>query len=164
MKYFFHTLGTNIAVIDLLLIQKVNKMKKRGAGLILSSIYMMINSIINVVVSFMFWIGSSEATGYMSPVLKITAVTYGFISIAIMFSIIGLLTFQEWARKSIKYICYTLVVIGVIFMFPIFPGIPPMTTSQIVFNILMMGFYVLISYYLNKEDVKDKFSSKYVAA
>lgn len=139
-------------------------MKKRGVGLILSSIYMGINSLINVVIAFMFWIGGSMASGYVSTLLKTTGVAFGLISAAILFSLFGLLTFQEWGRKSINYICYILVAIGITFMFPIIPNLPPMTLSQIVFNLLIMGVYGLICYYLNKKEVKDKFNSKYVAA
>lgn len=134
-------------------------MNAKPAGLIAVICYALLNAmsmiISGLVLIFAVGMVASAEPDHSVPLLLLGVVA-SVLGVALLVTIYGLWTLQEWGRKLMIWICALSIPVGLVAVYSWVPG-GSLGTANNLFQWFGIALAVLVIYYLSKEPVRALF-------
>jgi uncharacterized membrane protein (DUF2068 family) len=129
--------------------------RKKPSGIVLIAIYSGLSGVASLIGGIGLLLASAlpgMSLWYTSGGLALEA--YGAFVLA---SVYGLWSLQAWGRSATQWLYLISIPLGVIAIFPIFPG-SEMSASNTLFQVVAIAISLLVLWYLSRSRIRDLYA------
>ncbi len=129
---------------------------KKPFGLIVTAFYAALAAVL-VIPPGLAMLFAGQISGGVGVLFSIGGLLFCVFGFALLAAVYGLWSLQDWGRKLMFWISAVSIPLGVVSIFPIWPG-QAYSVGNTIPQLFGIGISALIIYYLTREHIKQLFS------
>lgn len=131
--------------------------KRKPFGLVATAVWAAFSGVVLLLSGFLLLL-ASQAPGVEALFLTVGGIVFCALGVVAFAAFYGLWSLQEWGRSVMFWFAAASIPLGVISIFPIWPG-QEITTGNTVLQLAGIAIAVAIMSYLSRSGIKTLFSS-----